>query len=276
MNPRIIRLVLACLLFSMTGLLQAASVGTLRCESRDNPLGVDVLQPRLSWQIQSGRRGETQTAYRVLAASSESLLAQSKGDLWDSGRVDSDQSVMVPYSGVPLQSNQRVFWKVRIWDRDGEASEFSRPASWTMGLLAPGDWQAEWIQASEPDPNVAVWMRKSFDLEETPERALVSVNIAGYAELYINGKKAGSDVLTPAVSAVSKRTFYVTYDVTELLRQGTNVIGFWLGPGWAPGSPTSAIGSSPASSGARANSSSSGGLFIGRLWKGESGGSTRG
>ncbi|HEV2330766.1 MAG TPA: family 78 glycoside hydrolase catalytic domain [Verrucomicrobiae bacterium] len=117
----------------------------MRCEYQTNPLGIDNPHPRLTWDIVSKRRGEVQTAYEILVSSRKDLLATKEGDLWDSGRVASDQSVDVEYSGKPLLSRATCFWKVRIWDRDGKPSDWSSTSSWTMGLLEPPDWQAQWI-----------------------------------------------------------------------------------------------------------------------------------
>jgi alpha-L-rhamnosidase len=142
---------LAVLLLMPLAMLQAVEIHDLRCEYRNNPLGIDVVKPRLSWMIESGRRGERQTGYQVLVASAPELLAKDKGDLWDSGKVESDQSVQVEYAGKPLDSRQRCYWKVRVWTVAGsggsavKGSEWSKPASWTMGLLKPEDWQARWI-----------------------------------------------------------------------------------------------------------------------------------
>ena len=121
----------------LTGNVPALEVTGLRCEYLGAPCGMDVAQPRLSWQIRSGRRGERQTAYQVLAASSEEGLRDNRGDLWDTGRVASDQSIQVTYGGRALTSRMRCHWKVRVWGRNGTASSWSAPASWTMGLLAP-------------------------------------------------------------------------------------------------------------------------------------------
>ena len=132
-----------------TGLLAAEALAleltNLRCEYRSEPRGLDVAQPRLSWQLQSERRAERQTAYQVIVASSPAALERDRGDLWDSGRVESDQSIQVSYRGEALASRRRCYWKVRVWDTDEKPSAWSAPASWTMGLLAPSDWQARWI-----------------------------------------------------------------------------------------------------------------------------------
>ena len=121
----------------------------LRCEYGENPLGVDVPKPRLFWKLESGERGQHQTAYQVLAASSADVLARDQGDLWDSGKVASDETIHVPYAGQPLKSSQQVFWKVRVWDKDGGASAWSPAASWTTGMLTDLDWQASWISAKD-------------------------------------------------------------------------------------------------------------------------------
>lgn len=127
---------------SMTELMKVVN---LKCEYRDNPAGVDLLRPGLSWQLNSSRRGERQSAYRILVASDRSRLEQGKADLWDSGRVFSDQTVQIEYGGVSLGSRQECFWKVMAWDKDGAPTMWSGTASWTMGLLSPEEWQAKWI-----------------------------------------------------------------------------------------------------------------------------------
>ncbi|MBI4325728.1 MAG: family 78 glycoside hydrolase catalytic domain [Chloroflexi bacterium] len=142
----------------------AATVTNLRCEYLRDPLGIDTPKPRLSWVIESERRGEWQTAYRVLVASTPATLAKDEGDLWDSGKVALDQSIQVEYAGQPLQSRQRCFWKVRVWDKAGQRSAWSRTAFWTMGLLQPQDWSAKWIGAEmAPPPSVTlIILRASY------------------------------------------------------------------------------------------------------------------
>lgn len=123
----------------------AVTVGRLRCELQTLPLGIDVVQPRLSWTLSSTSRGERQTAYQILVARSRAALASGRPDLWDSGRVQSDLSAHVAYGGAKLASRQRVYWKVRTWDEDQVATPYSPPAWWEMGLLEAKDWQASWI-----------------------------------------------------------------------------------------------------------------------------------
>ena len=121
----------------------------LRCEYRANPCGLDAPAPRLSWIVSSDRRRERQSAYQVLVASSAELLTAEQGDLWDSGKVTSDRTAQIVYAGKPLVSRMLCYWKVRIWDRNGQASSWSPAAFWGMGLLGKTDWQAQWIGSEE-------------------------------------------------------------------------------------------------------------------------------
>lgn len=149
-SARVLRVIAAVVAVLDSGLATAAAVPThLRCEYRTNPLGVDTARPRLSWWIESDRRGERQTAYQIAVAGRPEDLATGRFDLWDSGRVTSSRSVHVAYGGKTLTSRQRAHWQVRVWDRDGEPSAWSAPASWSMGLLDPDDWQARWIAATD-------------------------------------------------------------------------------------------------------------------------------
>jgi alpha-L-rhamnosidase len=312
---------------------QALEPGGLRCEAIVNPLGIDVLQPRLSWKMEekpegrdqnaetggqnsksSSPRGVRQTAYQIVV-----------NDAWDSGKVASDASVNVEYAGKPLESGRRYTWKVRVWDQDGKPTSWSANAHWTMGLLRPEDWTAKWIstEVSEPAPasggtlkilkatyvakdgtgsadvtaRVAAkvkdgglslivqpdqlggdpvpnhakelrveyefngkklsaaaadfrtltlpprtsrvpapldepYIRRTFTLDAVPRSALATVNVLGFYELYVNGARVGTDVLSPALSNYHKRSLYVTYDLLPYLRKGRNCIGLWTGRGW--------------------------------------------
>lgn len=121
------------------------AAGHLRCEYKDDPLGIDVRVPRLSWLVESSQRYQYQSAYRILVASSPELLARDAGDLWDTSKVNSDASTHIVYEGIALASRQHVFWKVKLWNQADQASAWSEPAEWSMGLLEPSDWQADWI-----------------------------------------------------------------------------------------------------------------------------------
>ena len=141
--------VLAAFCFLELPCQAAVSVEQLRCEYRTAPLGLDVAKPRLSWLNTSTDRGVCQTAYQVLVASTSEILAKDQGDRWDSGKVASDQQNQIVYNGQSLNSGAACYWKVRIWDQDGKPGAWSQPASWTMGLLQPTDWQAQWIGNDE-------------------------------------------------------------------------------------------------------------------------------
>jgi len=245
-------LALAALLLAPLSTLHAVEVRDLRCEYLAAPLGVDVARPRLSWVIEDRSqrsasfakptaamevRGQQQAAYQVLVASTPALLAKDQGDLWDSGKVASDQSIQVEYAGRPLASRMDCHWKVRVWTltadlRPLRSSSWSQPACWTMGLLQPEDFKAKWITLPDPQRLSHPWLRRTFELKEGVERAMMSVDTASYYELRINGQKVGPHVLEPGITQVNKRFIVNTYDVTSLLVKGTNTIALWMGPGW--------------------------------------------
>ncbi len=124
---------------------QGILIKDLRCEYLNEPLGIDVVKPRLSWALESEVRGDGQTAYRILVAQSHKNLNTGTGNLWDSGKVETNQSVRVPYAGKALDSRQRCYWKVRVWDGTDTASGWSPAGMWTMGLLKAEDWTGKWI-----------------------------------------------------------------------------------------------------------------------------------
>lgn len=204
-------------------------------------MGLDTPQPRFGWQLTSDHRAEFQTAYQILAASSSAKLARGEADVWDSGKVASGESVHVIYAGPPLQSGQRVWWKVRVWDAAGRASEFSQPAWFDMALPSPTDWRARWIQRKSNGPipeeqmfddHPAPLLRKEFALERKVARARAHVSGLGYYELRLNGEKVGDHVLDPGWTSYGKRVLYSTYDVTAQLKRGRNALGIMLGNGW--------------------------------------------
>lgn len=214
----------------------------LRVEYLTDPLGVQETRPRMSWILNADARGVHQTAYQILAASSEALLGKETGDLWDSGKVESDQMAHVVYAGKPLQAEQDVFWKVRVWTQDGEPTPWSAVARWRMGLLTVADWKAKWISVPGPAPAAkglparpSPMLRKRFEVGKQLKRAVVSVTSLGMYELRINGRRVGDQLLTPEWTNYHKRVEYQTYDVTELVKTGSNAAGAMLGDGWYAG-----------------------------------------
>ncbi|MFT3870715.1 MAG: family 78 glycoside hydrolase catalytic domain [Nibricoccus sp.] len=198
-----------------------------KCEYTVDPLGVDVAQPRLYWRVESGERGQRQTAYQIIVASSAELLAKDQGDLWDSGRVASAETAHIRYVGKPLASSQQVFWKVRSWDRAGKATAWSTPATWTMGLLEKTDWKGIWIAA--PAATETVLLRKDFLVGPKLRRALVHVTGLGQYEMTLNGERVGQDLFTPGWTNYEDTALYDTYDVTNQLKEGNNAVGLNVG-----------------------------------------------
>lgn len=324
----------------------------LRCEYLVNPEGMEVLSPRLSWEIcgkpeggnLKAERGVRQTAYRVLVASSRELLKKNQGDLWDTGKVMSDQSNQLAYAGKPLSSRMPCFWKVMVWpalsgvegDVAGTPTAWSAPAYWSMGLLEASSWKAEWIGldkapgnkpeqstelegANEPivikraiygvlnNPSIRVdvkevlqkrvdagnrrviatndlagkdpapgrkkklrvecsvggkhvkgtvpenieldlstggirkqylpspYLRKDFNVSAPVKRAVIYVTAQGFFELHLNGKRVSDEYFMPGWTDYRKRIYYRSYDVTDMLSRGPNVIGAILGDGWFRG-----------------------------------------
>lgn len=207
----------------------AYDVTDLKTEYSVNPLGIDTQEPRLQWRVASEERGQRQTAYQILVASSADVLAQDRGDLWDSGRVESSETTFIRYAGAKLASSQQVFWKTRSWDRDGKPSAWSDAASWTMGLLAQEDWKGIWI--TPPTTSEAVILRREFSVKPGLTRAVAYVSGMGMYELGFNGAKAGEDLLAPGWTNFDATILYDTHDVTALLREGANAVTMELGNG---------------------------------------------
>ncbi|MCE5250460.1 glycoside hydrolase family 78 protein [bacterium] len=217
----------------------------LRCEYLENPLGIDVVKPRLSWILESSQRGQIQKAYRIIVASSPDSLLKDIGDLWDTGKIVSDQSTQVEYGGVPLGSRMRCYWKVCAWDVKDVQTPFSEPALWTMGLLNENDWKGTWIGKKNPDRQSktgdrpagppAPLFRTSFTVEKPVKQATVYATARGIFELSLNGARIGKDVFAPEFTDYAMHIQYRTYDVTAMVREGKNAVGAMLGDGWYSG-----------------------------------------
>ena len=226
-------------------------VGDLTCEHLADPPVIDVLHPRLSWidQVASDRvRGEEQTAYQICVASSEKLLKKGKADIWNTGKVLSANSSLIPFEGKSLMPGCDYWWRVKVWDHADKPSRWSKPGHWGMGLLSSSEWKARWIGA--PWEGAAPLLRKDFNVKGHIVSAKVFVSGLGYFELYLNGHRVGNDYLVPNFTDYtyrkdlktaalslddhyrSYRVMYLSYPVTSLLKKGENTIGVILGNGF--------------------------------------------
>ena len=232
------------------------SVYDLTCEQQRQAIGIDSPAPRFSWKINAQTRGFEQRGYRILVASDINLLKQNVGDVWDSGEISSDTSILIPFEGKPLKSACTYYWKVRITDRDGNASDWSVPQTFTTGLFAEKDWNgAHWIALENDrekivpalhfpeaekklkDKRVGDYLmpqfRKEFVLKgKEVEQALIYISGLGHFELFLNGKKIGNHFLDPGWTMYDKEALYVTFDVTSYLKEKNNTIGVMLGNGF--------------------------------------------
>jgi alpha-L-rhamnosidase len=215
----------------------------LRCEYLVDPIGVDVIRPRLSWWVGDHRPAELQTAYQLLAASHPDLLAMNEGDLWDPGRVEGRDTTQVEYQGKPLVSARAVWWKVRSFDSDGLPSPWSAPARFEAGLLAPDDWQGRWIRAGLVGSRVATvpvpLFGRRFELTGPVRRARLYVAVRGQVALQLNGQALDPGALAPNWVDFDRRAEYLTYDVGSLLQSGGNDLAVLLADGWYAGDPGS-------------------------------------
>ncbi|KAA9339517.1 Bacterial alpha-L-rhamnosidase [Hymenobacter busanensis] len=239
------------LLSGLAAVAGAPTVSNLRCGYRPNPLGVQQTAPNLSWELQADHRNARQSAYRLLVADDEKLLSRNQGNVWDSQQTASAASIQVPYAGPALQATKTYYWKVMVWDERQQASGWSQPARWQMGLLTAADWRgARWI-AYEQLPaehvtvlpvdgkkdayqggNVLPLLRKGFTVKKKLRRATAYVCGLGQFELHLNGQKVGDHFLDPAWTKYDRHAQYVTFDVTGQLRRGANAVGVLLGNGF--------------------------------------------
>jgi alpha-L-rhamnosidase len=217
----------------------------LRCEHLENPLAIEVSSPRLSWKVESNERGQRQTAYQIRVATSREQFLAGNADLWDSGKVASDQSIEVPYAGRRLESLQDCWWAVKVWDRLGKESDWSQMQHWTMGLLEAEDWEAEWISASDPAPlhtsRDTLFLppprhyRTEFRTRGPVRRAMAHFSALGVAELHLNGTRVGDSFFEPGWADYAQRVHYRAHDVTDLIRDGANCLGAIVADGWYAG-----------------------------------------
>lgn len=209
-------------------------VKELICEYHTNPLGIDIQKPRLSWKIVSAEENVIQTSYEIKVTDHTA----SGKTIWTSGKVNSAQSVNVPYTGPALKSGQRVYWQVRVWDNKNKVTAWSAPAYWEMGILEPESWKASWVGfGSEPvvkGSKPAQYFRKDFSSAKKIKSARVYITSQGLYQLFLNGKKVSADLFTPGWTSYKNRIQYQTYDVASML-QPKNAIGAIVGDGWFRG-----------------------------------------
>jgi len=205
----------------------------LRCDHAVNPLGVDSPAPQLSWAVAGTGHNQRQTAYEIVATKASSPGKPSPKNTWDSGKVESDATLQILFHGQAiLQSWDQITWKVRVWDEAGKGSAWSRPATWTMGVLQPTDWHAQWIGAA--DTNIpSLLVRHDFEVPRHPrlQRALINLCGLGEYELTLNGRKVGDDFLSPGWTKYNRTCLYDTRDITAQLKPGANTLGLELGNG---------------------------------------------
>jgi alpha-L-rhamnosidase len=229
------RLLLYLLIIPAISFSQDLSTYDLTCEHKTNPVGTDVLQPRLSWKLRGTGNNIMQTAYSLRVAFDPKFSAS--GTVWQSGKVESGESVLVGYNGPDLKPCMRYFWQVRVWDNKGRSSKWSEPSFWETGLLKAENWKAKWVEIEcdtnrySPSPH----FRREFTIEKNIAKAVVYVTSHGFYELHLNGKKVGDQVLTPGWTSYGKRLQYQVYDITGQVVKGRNAVGAVLGDGWYRG-----------------------------------------
>lgn len=225
------------LLFISLNIFQtnAQTIEKLKCEYQETPMGLEVLNPRLSWQMKATNRGAKQSAYQILVADNEADLKKDIGNVWNSGMVKSDQSIKIDYAGKPIESRKRYFWKVKVWNEKNKPSQYSESTWWEMALLKKEDWSAQWIGKNGTDGK-SIELQKEFNLGKRATRARIYVTGLGTYHLIFNGKKVGQDILTPGFISSMKILPYQIYEISnEDLSIGINFITVTLGNAWQKG-----------------------------------------
>ena len=213
----------------------------LTCEYLHNPIGIGTDTPHFSWKFTSTEKNQNQSAYEIIVSDNLERINKSEGNVWQTGKIGSDQSVNIAYSGNALKSFTRYYWRVRVYNRENEVSEWSEPAWFETAMMDPSDWHGKWIGDRRKNPTKdedyfkddrMPLFRKEFSSAKTISSARLYISGLGYYEAYLNGKKIGDNVLDPGWTTYKKQVLYVVHDITSLLRKGQNVAGVMLGNGW--------------------------------------------
>ncbi|MEO7119816.1 MAG: family 78 glycoside hydrolase catalytic domain, partial [Ginsengibacter sp.] len=215
---------------------------SLRCEYVNNPLGIDVSQPRFTWNFSdSKQRNETQSAYEIIVNDNLNDIQKMKGNEWTSGKINSNRNVNIEYEGKALQPFTRYYWSVKVFDENGNPSNWSNPSWFETAILESNDWSAKWINDGSKNPandsdyykqDRMPLFRKEFSATKKIQSARLYISGLGYYEAYLNGKKVGDHVLDPGFTTYRKEVLYSVYDITGLITRGDNVAGIMLGNGW--------------------------------------------
>jgi alpha-L-rhamnosidase len=204
----------------------------LRTANHTEGMGVDGTNLQFAWYLDDTDRGEFQTAYRILIASTPDNLEANMGDVWDSGKVHSSHQYGIKYRGAELRSNSKYFWKVMSWDKDNNTSPWSEVHTFVTGYMEPSDWNAKWIKSVRDTLSTPYMMRKGFSVVKKVDYAIANVCGVGQFEFHLNGEKVGDHVLDPGWTDYSKSQQYVTFEVTDLLKVGFNAVAVWLADGF--------------------------------------------
>ena len=251
MNKHIFCLFTVIYLMTQVGYTQSISISKIKCESKDNPLGVALEKLHFSWELQSNKRNQVQKAYQIVISSNQNLLKTGKYDVWNSGKIEDTSNILLTYHGTKLKSGTQYFWQVKIWDKENKPSAWSKTGEFVTGLFENKDWgNAKWIGFEEfPDSlwklnnpllagskakarAVVPYFRKEFAINKKIVSAFAFVTGFGQYELSINGNKVGNSFLAPSWTYFDKTTLYNTYNITEELQKGNNAIGMLVGNGF--------------------------------------------
>ena len=222
-------------------LAQSVTVTNLSCEHQQNPLGIDVTQPRLSWQLQSDERNQYQSAYEIKVMQVQQNPQKQPVTVWSSGKVKSNQNFDIPYKGRALKPFTRYTWQVRVYNQQNMPSEWSEPADFETAMLKAADWKGKWISDGKEPPQTeeefyqdrpAPLFRKAFEAKKAVHSARLYIAGLGYYDAFINGQPVSDQWLNPGWTNFSKQILYSTFDVTHLIEEGENAIGVMLGNGF--------------------------------------------
>lgn len=238
---RNIYIIIVCFLSGLQWVGASVTVVRLTCEQIENPLGIAVRSPELGWNLSASGNNIMQQAYELLVSDNEISLGNQQGNMWETGKVNTDESLHIPYQGKPLSPFTRYYWKVRIYDANGSVSDWSKPAWFETAMLSSVDWTASWIGDGQKqfendedfykDDRMPLF-RKEFKVDKRLASARLYICGLGYHDIWMNGKRVGDNVLDPGWTAHRKQALYVVHDVTAEITSGKNIAAVMLGNGW--------------------------------------------